>query len=98
MHWNGGRCLVLTYLGETYLLAGKSHEAGETAGLALTLSQRHLERGDEAWSLKLLGEIVARTGDRAGAQRRFADALVLAETLGMRQLVARCEEALGRLA
>jgi tetratricopeptide (TPR) repeat protein len=43
--------------GEGYLLAGNLEEASTLAERALVLSRTHKARGNEAWSLRLLGEI-----------------------------------------
>jgi Tfp pilus assembly protein PilF len=63
------------------------------------LSQTHKARGNEAWSLRLLGEI-ARDGhplDIAQAETHYRQALALAAELGMRPLQAHCHHGLGAL-
>jgi tetratricopeptide (TPR) repeat protein len=85
--------------GEGYLLAGNLEEASTLAERALTLSRTHKARGNEAWSLRLLGEI-ARHGqlpDIAQAEIYYKQALALAEELGMRPLQAHCHRGLGTL-
>jgi hypothetical protein len=47
-------------LDEVYLLAGRLEDAAHYAERALAFARAHHERGREAWSLRLLGEIVVR--------------------------------------
>jgi tetratricopeptide (TPR) repeat protein len=85
--------------GEGYLLAGNLEEASTLAERALGLSRTHKARGNEAWSLRLLGEI-ARHGqspDIVQAEIYYTQALALAEELGMRPLQAHCHRGLGTL-
>jgi class 3 adenylate cyclase/DNA-binding winged helix-turn-helix (wHTH) protein/tetratricopeptide (TPR) repeat protein len=85
--------------GEGYLLAGNLEEASTLAERALALSRTHKARGNEAWSLRLLGEI-ARHGqppDIAQAEIYYKQALALAKELGMRPLQAHCHRGLGTL-
>lgn len=80
-------------------MAGRLAEAREQADRALTLARAHGERGNEAYALKLLGEIHGHRDAREGddAQRLFRQALALASELEMRPLVAHCHAGLGRL-
>jgi hypothetical protein len=91
--------LRLTLLAESYLGADRSGEAGPVADRALTLARYHKERGNEAWLLRLLGEIAARAQppDVQAAERYYRAARALAEELGMRPLVAHCHLGLGTL-
>lgn len=93
------QALRLSLLSEAYLYAGRTPDAIESAERALTLSREHKERGHEAWTLKLLGEIHG-SSDPAKvdlAEAFYRQALALAEKLGMRPLVAHCHFGLGRL-
>jgi hypothetical protein len=65
--------------------------------LEVTQSQR--ERGREAWTLRLLGEIAAQADppEFERADSYYCEALALADELGMRPLVAHCRLGLGRL-
>jgi tetratricopeptide (TPR) repeat protein len=91
--------LLLAYLGEAHLLAGRREDALELARRALELAHRQKERGNEAWVLRLLGEIAAHADppDPESARARFTQALARAEELGMCPLVAHCRLGLGRL-
>jgi class 3 adenylate cyclase/tetratricopeptide (TPR) repeat protein len=81
-------------LGEALLATGRVDEARAAATRALDLARERGEQGQEAWALRLLGEIAA---DRADAATRYQQALALAERLGMRPLVAHCHLGLGDL-
>jgi tetratricopeptide (TPR) repeat protein len=85
--------------GEGYLLAGHLEEARPLAERALALSRAHKARGNEAWALRLLGEI-ALQGHPSHVQQAevyYRQALALADELGMRPLQAHCHLALGTL-
>src|SRR5262249_9850182 len=86
-------------LGEAYVLAGHLEEARALAERTLVLVRERQERGNEAYALRLLGEIAAHPnppeGEQAGAHYR--QALALAEELGMRPLLAHCHFGLGTL-
>jgi tetratricopeptide (TPR) repeat protein len=86
-------------LGEAYLLAGRLEEAHALAERELALANEHRERGNEAYALRLLGDIAAHRAppdvDEAAAQYR--QAIALAEELGMRPLQAHCHHGLGAL-
>jgi tetratricopeptide (TPR) repeat protein len=85
--------------GEGYLLAGNLEEASTLAKRALALSRTHKTRGNEAWSLRLLGEIALHGHPIDAAQTEFyyQQALALADELGMRPLQAHCHRGLGTL-
>jgi class 3 adenylate cyclase/tetratricopeptide (TPR) repeat protein len=91
--------LLLAYLGEAHLLAGRSYDAIAVARRAVDLARNQNERGNEAWALRLLGEIVARGEgcDRRSAEEHYRQTLVRAEELGMRPLSAHCHLGLGKL-
>jgi tetratricopeptide (TPR) repeat protein len=81
------------------LLASRIEEAGTVSERALDFSRKYKERANEAWALRLLGEIAVHRGPHFAkeAQTRFDQALTLANELGMRPLVAHCHHGLGRL-
>jgi tetratricopeptide (TPR) repeat protein len=91
--------LFLAYLGEAHLLAGRPDDATTVAGRALDLAHRQKERGNEAWVLRLLGEIAAQADppDVKAAEEHYRQALARATELGMRPLVAHCQLSLGQL-
>jgi len=92
----GGTALLK---GEGYLLAGHLEEARPLAERALALSRTHKARGNEAWSLRLLGEI-ALQGHPSNVEQTelyYRQALALADELGMRPLQAHCHLGLGML-
>jgi tetratricopeptide (TPR) repeat protein len=86
-------------LSEAYLLAGREADARAAAQRALGLARHHKERGYEAYTLRLLGEIAAREYplDIGKAEDHYRQALALAEELGMRPLIAHCHVGLGKL-
>jgi tetratricopeptide (TPR) repeat protein len=86
-------------LGETHLLAGRLEEAHALAKRTLALTRAHQERGNEAYALRLLGDIAARREppEVAQAETHYQQALALAEELGMRPLQAHCHRGLGTL-
>jgi hypothetical protein len=91
--------LLLAYLGEAHLLADRREDDLTIARRALDLALRQKERGNEAWVLRLLGEIASR-GDRLDAETvegYYRQALALATELGMRPLAAHCHRGLGKL-
>ena len=91
--------LFLAHLGEAHLLAGRRDDALAVARRALDLARRQKERGNEAWVLRLLGEIAAQADppDLASAEAHYRQALARADELGMRPLVAHCHLGLGKL-
>jgi len=90
--------LLLAYLGEAHLLAGRRDDAVAVARRALNLAHRQKERGSEAWVLRLLGEIAAHADPPdPESEGHYTQALVRANDLGMRPLAAHCHLALGEL-
>jgi tetratricopeptide (TPR) repeat protein len=94
-----GHSQVLANLSEAHLHTGHPTRAREVAGHALDLAREHHEQGDEAWILRLLGEIAGRLDPLApdAARPFFEDALRLADRLRMRPLIGRVRLGLGRL-
>ena len=93
------RPLLLAYLGEARLLAGRRDDATAVAGRALDLARAQKERGNEGWVLRLLGDIAAQADptDPKPAAQYYAEALVRANELGMRPLAAHCHAGLAKL-
>jgi tetratricopeptide (TPR) repeat protein len=86
-------------LSEAHMLAGRLEEAQTLAERALGLTRAHQERGHQAYTLRLLGDIVARRDppEIDQAEAHYHQALALANELGMRPLQAHCHCGLGRL-
>jgi tetratricopeptide (TPR) repeat protein len=91
--------LLLAYLGEAHLLAGRRDDALAVAQRALDLAHRQEERGNEAWVLRLLGDIAlhADPPHLQSAEGHYTQALARADELGMRPLAAHCHLGLGKL-
>jgi tetratricopeptide (TPR) repeat protein len=87
------------WLGEAYLLASRLDEAFTQAQRALEFSRAHQERGNEAYALRLLGEVHARRApaEVEDAETHYRQALTLSEELGMRPLQAHCHRGLGTM-
>ena len=92
--------LWIVWWGEAHLQVGQIDDAMDRAVRALELARAQKEPGFEAYALRLIGEISAQRHPAAAepAERRYREALALAEPLGMRPLVARCLLGLGALA
>jgi tetratricopeptide (TPR) repeat protein len=97
VHVLHARCHVA--LGEAQVRAGCLGEAQALAARALALARAHQEQGDQAYALRLLGEIHARREPPKAdeAEAHSLQALALADELGMRPLVAHCHLDLGTL-
>jgi tetratricopeptide (TPR) repeat protein len=95
----GADAFGMAYLSEAYLLAGRREEAMQFARRALALSSERNLRGQQAWVLRLLGEIGAQRDPSKVelAEAHYRQALALAEELGMRPLAAHCHRGLGTL-
>jgi tetratricopeptide (TPR) repeat protein len=93
------RALCSLCLGEAHLLAGRLEEVHALAERALALAREHQERGNQAYALRLLGDIAARREppESTPAETHYRQALALAGELGMRPLQAHCHRGLGTL-
>jgi tetratricopeptide (TPR) repeat protein len=80
----GNHPLFLAYLGQAHLLAGRRDDAFAVARRALDLAHRQKERGNEAWVLRLLGEIAAQPDPphAKSAHAHYGQALARAVGLG----------------
>jgi tetratricopeptide (TPR) repeat protein len=87
------------HVGEAYLLAGRLEDASQFAGRALARTRDLKLCGNEAYALRLLGEIAAHRDppEVEPAAAAYQQALTLAEELGMRPLAAHCRLGLGML-
>jgi class 3 adenylate cyclase/tetratricopeptide (TPR) repeat protein len=99
LNFTGTHARRLAWLGETYLLAGRIDAAMHLAAQALDLSRVHKERGHEAWSLRLLGDVHAQQDPPAveSAEALYRQAAALAEELAMAPLQAHSHLGLGTL-
>ena len=86
-------------LSEAQMLTGRPEEAHALAECALALAREPEERGNQAYALRLLGDIAALQDPLKAelAEGYFRQALTLADELGMRPLVAHCHRDLGTL-
>jgi tetratricopeptide (TPR) repeat protein len=86
-------------LGEAALVMGRLDEAHTHAIRALELAHKSRERGDQAWTHRLLGALCAHddSPDNVQAETHYQQALDLANELGMRPLQAHCHRGLGTL-
>ena len=91
--------LLFRRIGEGYLLAQRPTDALNYVQRGLNLARTYRERGSDAAALRLLGEIAAQREppDVETADAFYQQALVLANELGMRPLVAHCHLGLGKL-
>jgi tetratricopeptide (TPR) repeat protein len=94
-----GQAVRLAWLAEGLLVAEEYEPAWERALESLDYSRRFNERGQEAWTLHLLGDIAGRRQPGAvdETERFYRDAMAIAEPLGMRPAVAHCLLGLGEL-
>jgi tetratricopeptide (TPR) repeat protein len=93
------RMLQLSILGEAHLRAGRLEEAHTLAARALEHFRTHLERGNEVYALRLLGDIATHRDppEVEEADASYCQALALTEEIGMRPLQAHCHLGLGTL-
>jgi tetratricopeptide (TPR) repeat protein len=83
------------WLGEAYLAAGRMDDAAAAAAKARDLAVKRCEPGNQAWSLRLLGELELRAEDLETARDHYEQGLRLAAELGMRPLEALCRLGIG---
>jgi class 3 adenylate cyclase/tetratricopeptide (TPR) repeat protein len=91
--------LRLARLGEAHLLAGRLDRAADAATRARELARELREHGHEAYALRVLAEVFARSApaDVERARSAFDEATALARQLGMRPLLAHCHLGLSAL-
>jgi tetratricopeptide (TPR) repeat protein len=94
-----GLAVRVSRLAETLLLAGRAGDALARARSAVDLARTYRERANEALALRALGEVAGRGDplDAKTAEEAYGASLALAESLGMRPLVAHVHLGLGRL-
>ena len=92
--FGGWHPLWLACLAEGFAAAGQPEDATELATKALTLASDQGAQGYQAYALRTLGDAATNAAETATYYRR---SLKLAETLGMRPLVAHCHLGLAGL-
>ena len=90
---------VRVWLSEAYLRLGRLDEALAVAVRGLEFCRAHAQQGEQAWALRILGEIYAHRHPPQAelAEASYREALALADKLGMRPLQAHCHRGLGTL-
>jgi tetratricopeptide (TPR) repeat protein len=94
-----GQPLRMAWLSEAYLLASRMEDAGSVAQKALELARSTGDRGGEAWILRVIGDIAARSDppDYCQAEECYRQALARASELDMRPVAAHCQFGLGNV-
>lgn len=94
-----GRALRVAWLSHANLLAGRKVKARSDANRALELAREHEEFGNQAWVMKLMGELAAHgdAPDAETAELHYAEAIAMARRHGMRPLQAHCHRCLGTM-
>ncbi len=95
---NAYRALWQTQLAMGLLVAGQVGRATKVAHDAVALAERFREAGNHARALLTLGEAYHRSANLSRAGETIRQAMIEAEELGMRPLVASCYLALAELA
>jgi tetratricopeptide (TPR) repeat protein len=77
-----------TYMSGAYLAAGRTEQAHSLAVKAHALASERKQRGNEAYALKMLGEVAAQLhpAEAAMAETYYRQAMALAGEIGMRPL------------
>ena len=83
------------WFGEAARWCGRPQEAIRLANDGLRRARAQQERGDEAWALRLLGDLASDRQQVSEAEGHYRDALAVAEALGMRPLIAHCHQGVG---
>jgi tetratricopeptide (TPR) repeat protein len=91
--------LPAAYLSDAYRIAGRIEDAADLAARALQFARDHKRRAGLASALLVLAEIAAHRDpiDAESAEIACSQALVLADELGMRPLVAHCHLGVGKI-
>lgn len=91
-----GQSLRTSWHGQVRLLSGQIDRAKDFATQAMELAVQAKERGNQAWALKLLGDITVfeKVGPK-GPEQYYDQAIALADELEMKPLKAHCHLGLG---
>jgi class 3 adenylate cyclase/tetratricopeptide (TPR) repeat protein len=94
-----GLAVRVSRVADAYRRAGRADEALERSRAAVDLGRTHGERANEASALKILADVLSHDErlDAQAAEQAYAQGLALAETLGMRPLVAHCHAGIAGL-
>jgi tetratricopeptide (TPR) repeat protein len=94
-----GHASHLVDLSDAYRLANRIEDAIRSASQALDLARDQKRPAHQAWALRALGDIASHRDppDAEKAEASYRQAMVLADELGMRPLVAHCHLGLGKL-
>ena len=86
-------------MSEGYLAVGRPATAIPLAHEALAMAQARKECGAQGYALRLLGDLAVQetAPDVLAAAHYYQRALLLAQKLGMRPLLAHCHRGLGTL-
>jgi tetratricopeptide (TPR) repeat protein len=95
----GGYAMWLVLLSEGYVAVGRLSAAIPLAHEALATARDRKERGAKGYAPRLLGTLTAQgtAPDVVAAARYYQHAILLAQELGMRPLLAHCHRGLGML-
>jgi tetratricopeptide (TPR) repeat protein len=95
----GMRGRVRVWLSEAYQRLERLDEALTLAVRGLEFCRAQAQQGEQAWALRLLGEIHAHRhpSEAELVEASYREALALADALGMRPLQAHCHPGLGML-
>jgi class 3 adenylate cyclase/tetratricopeptide (TPR) repeat protein len=94
---SGRHSLWMSWLAETYQLAGRIDEACALVERALMAARNHGERGNEAHILRLRADLGAvKPGEPKDVETAYRHVVGVAGELGMRPLMADCHLSLGR--
>jgi len=93
------RTFPVIHLSEGYRLADRMEDAIRLAGQALDFARDHKLRAHQVWALRALGDIASHRdpADTEKAEISYRQAMVLADELGMRPMVAHCHLGFGKL-
>jgi tetratricopeptide (TPR) repeat protein len=89
---------MLNLLARVDFLEGRMNEARSGAGTALEANRGSGARGEEANSLRLLGDVAAAGGERKGAEALYLEALAIDKEIAESRKIAADLRALGAAA
>jgi tetratricopeptide (TPR) repeat protein len=90
------QAMRLMHLAQAHLSINQVEQAATVAQLALQISQAYHQRGADAWTNWLLGEINVHAYNPGAAESHYLNGMALASELGMVPLLAHCHFGLGK--